>query len=398
MHFTNRSAAYAAIGASGLAGSGYEDRMREVMVKEINDKGGIHGLKIKLVPYEIDQSDSSTPPDVHQQRMCTTWTQDDRVFAAFAGEGEVLDACLTKANVVEICGSCQVSTYDSVEMNKVPLLYSPNGVLVSRQVEFYVTGLIEGGYFTGAPGPPKVGFLGYDEPVAKRQFPRLEADLKARTGLPVAEKGFLPIPTGNGSSDAQYLNALQNYLLQFKNAGVNRIITLDHSGQTTAYGMQASDKNAYYPRWGLNSTGSPGGLHNGGFLPASQLPGLTVVGWWPMGDIGIREGTQWPPGLAACVELFKKHGMTMASDTDYAMAALHCDQYFFLRDALRAAPSVSVSNFGAGARSLGSNFKTAMIYGAHQGRGRRDGGENYRVAAYDGGCDCIKYVGPLRAM
>lgn len=136
---TNAEAAYTAIGASELAGSGYGDRMVEALVQEIN-RTGIKGLKIKIVNYNRDLTDSSTPPAVHEQRACAAWTEDDRVFAALTGEGEVMDACLAKAGVLQVCGNCAISTYDNKQMNAVPLLFSPNGVLVNRQVEFYVKG------------------------------------------------------------------------------------------------------------------------------------------------------------------------------------------------------------------------------------------------------------------
>lgn len=331
--------------------------------------------------------------------MCAAWTQDDRVFAALAGEGEVLDACLARAGVVQVCGGCIVSTYDERQMAKVPLLHSPNGVSVDRQVDFYVKGLVEGGFFTGAgnrvPGPPKVGFLTYDDPVRKRQFPRLEAELEKRTGLTFAEHGFLPPPEG-GDGSARALTALQNFLLQFKASGVNRILMLDNSGQAAAYGMQAADKNNYFPRWGFNSTSTPGGLFNAGVVPSSQLHGMTVVGWYPAADIGMKGDTQRPPGLAACLALFKKAGMTMSSDTDYGLAGVFCDKFFFLRDALEAAPALSAQQFGAGARSLGSSFSSSLTYAADQSAGRRDGGSIYRVGAYNAGCNCFRYLGGPR--
>lgn len=394
----NTAAAYAAIGASALAGSGFGERMREALVKEIN-RTGIKGLKVRLVNYDIDQNDASTSSEVHQQKACERWTTDDRVFAAVAGEGEVLDACLAKAGVLEICGTCSISTYDDMKMNAVPLLFSPNGVAVDRQVEFYVRGLVEGGFFAGAgnqvPGPPKVGFLTYNDPVRKRQTPRLEAELQKQTGLTFAERGELPQP-GGGEGDARYLNAIQNFMLQFKAKGVNRILMLDNSGQTAAYGMQTADKNGYFPRWGYNSTSGPGILLSAGVVPESELPGMTVVGWQPASDFGIKKGTQLPPGLPACIELFKKAGITLANDTDYLQAGSNCDAFLFFRDALAAAPGLSVQQFGAGAASLGAAFKTSVVYGANQGSGRRDNGSAYRVGAYAKECNCFRYVGPQR--
>lgn len=390
---SNRGAAYEAVGASGLAGSGYEQQMTDAMVAEIN-KTGIHGLKVKLVYYDVDANDASTPADVHQQQACSAWTQDDRVFAAMTGEGEVLDACLSQAEVVEVCGSCAVSTYDDKQMAAVPLLFSPNGVTVDRQVDFYVKGLVEGGYFTGAPGPPKMGFLTYDDPVRRRQFPRLEAELKARTGLTFAEKGFLP-PPDSSDGGARALAALQNFILKFKAAGVNRVMMLDNSGQAAAYGMQAADANGFYPRWGFNSTSTPGGLYNAGVVPDSQTPGMTVVGWWPAGDIGIKEHTQRPPGLDSCLAIYERAGIPpMRSDTDFGFAGQFCDRFLFLRDALLAAAGVSVNNFTAGARSLGSAFKTSVGYGSSQDTGHRDGGSVYRVAGFNQECKCFEYVGP----
>lgn len=394
---SNQGAAYEAIGASGLAGSGHDERMIETLVNEIN-LTGIKGLKIKLVRYDVDANDASTPAEVHQQRQCAAYTQDDRVYAAMAGEGEVLDACLAKAGVVQICGSCSISTYDDQKMAAIPLLFSPNGVTVNRQVDFYVKGLVEAGFFTGAPGPPKVGFITYDDPVRKRQFPRLEAELKRRTGLSFAKTGFLPKP-GGGEGDARFLSAIQNFMLQFKAAGVNRVLMLDNFGQAAGYGMQAADKNAYYPRWGFNSTSGPGILLNQGLIPPGELPGMTVVGWMPSVDIGLtKDDTQWPPGLKACVDRFTEAGMTMASDTDYGLAGIYCDRFLFLRDALNAAPGLSPQQFGLGAAALGSSFRTSIVYGADQSRGRRDGGENYRVAAYHAPCNCFRYTGPLRPM
>ena len=395
----NTTAAYNAIGAGALAGSGINDQMKQALLDHINGSGGVRGLKLKIVHYEIDQTDASTSGSVHQQRACAAWTEDDRVFAAVAGEGPVLDACLTKAGVLEVCDFCVVSTYDDTAMGQVPLLYSPNGVLLSRQVDFYVKGLAKADYFSGevpgVPGPPKMGFLAMDNPVAKRQFARLDAELKAVTGGTFAEKGFL-----NNTDQAQFTGQLQNFLLQFKAAGVNRILVFDSAGTISGFGMQAADKNGYTPRWGFNSTSGAAILHNSGLVPDSQLPGLTQVGWLPAVDIGLQpgQGAVRPPGLDACLAIMKKAGLTVSSDTDQGIAGRYCDALLYFRDAMNAAPGFSAEQFGAGASSLGDRWKSSLTYGSFSGPSRRDMGSTYRTVQYNGGCNCFKYVGPFERM
>lgn len=395
----NAGAAYAAIGAEALAGSGKNEQMKQALVDEINNNGGIQGLKVRIVPYDIDQSDASTSGEVHAQRACTKWTQDDRVFAAVAGEGPILDACLKKAGVLEVYDFGAVSTYDAQAMNEFPLLFEPSGVLISRQVDFYVKGLVEAGYFTGqtqVPGPPKIGFMAFDSPVTQRQFKRLNAELKARTGQTFAKTGFF-----NGSGDqAAFSAALQNFMLQFKAAGINRIMLFDSAGTIAGFGMQAADKNQYFPRWGFNSTGGAGVYHGAGLIPESQLPGMTTVGWLPAADVGLQkgQGAVRPPGLDGCLAIMKKADLTFSSDTDLGLAGRFCDALLFFRDAMRAAPGISVNQFGAGAASLGDRFKSSLIYGTLWNGTRRDGGSIYRTVLYDKPCNCFKYVGGPKQM
>src|SRR5205807_252139 len=110
----------------------------------INAHGGIGGRQMKIVWYVADQLNGKSADQVAQEE-CTTWTQQSHVFAALAGGYDTLDACLSKAGVVEVTGGITVS--DTSTYRKYPYLVELDAAAVDRLAQFYVDQLAATDYY-----------------------------------------------------------------------------------------------------------------------------------------------------------------------------------------------------------------------------------------------------------
>ena len=397
VNLVNQGAERQALGQAGFGGLDFNQTFVD-LANYINTHGGIRGLKIKLVPFNRDATDQNTTEASWEQKECVAWTQDTRVFAAYQGEGHagVLDPCLNKAGVIEMCGGCVLTTYDDQEFAKFPLLYEPAGASVSRVVPAYVQGLVQAGFFNGPA--VKIGLLAFDNARYHQAAGQLAQVLKG-DGLSLADQAF--VQEAQSAQDyGPALTELQNYELKFKSEQINRVLVLDESGAILGYGTTIADKQQWYPHWGVNSTSGPAGLiASGAYDPPSERSGQTVVGWVPGADEGYEfKDSQRPPGLDPCLKILQDYGITPSGDNNLGAVGQQCDTLFFFRAALQAAGTVSVPAFQTGAASLGSSFGSALTYVTQWTSARRDGAGIYRSAVYDAGCGCLAYVGTPHSM
>src|SRR5437867_1963178 len=70
--------------AYGFAGVGQIDGKRawETLVDTVNKSGGVNGRQLEIVWHVLDQLDGKNQDTVAQE-MCATYTQDNKVYAAF---------------------------------------------------------------------------------------------------------------------------------------------------------------------------------------------------------------------------------------------------------------------------------------------------------------------------
>ena len=88
---SNGGAANAALGVALSAGD--PKRTAEIVLEDINAKGGVAGRKLEPVFHEIDGTTTDTV-EVISQQTCDDWTQDHKVFAGFAAGTSTMLQCM----------------------------------------------------------------------------------------------------------------------------------------------------------------------------------------------------------------------------------------------------------------------------------------------------------------
>jgi ABC-type branched-subunit amino acid transport system substrate-binding protein len=348
------------------------------VVDYLNQHGGIAGRKIKLIVHDAD----ATAGDAEPQQACAAWTQDAKAYAVVSPVSVTTDTlyeCLAKHGVIMSAGG-EVRD-DTFYARYANTFYESMDMNVTRIMNTMVDGLSTGGYFGSHP---KIAAVIGDTPAERRA---LAAGLKpalARHGLTLTDSVAVDV-NDNGP-------AYSSAVLKFSTEGITHVV-FGFLGSPLLFMINAENQR-YYPRYGLNSRSSPGALLQTS-APAAQQRGAMAVGWQPMNDV---DGPRDPGILNArqklCLDILKRSGQ----DTNVRVTALVglwiCDGFFFLHDALAAAPELSLAGFRLGAESLRS-FPAASTFSSGFSPGSsHDGAALYRLLAYKTDCSCYKYVSP----
>src|SRR5205085_4856986 len=112
----NCAAADAAFRAAGLS-TGDTKRENKIVIDDINAHGGVAGRKLEPVWHELDGASTATY-DTLAQQTCDDWTQDHKVFVAFAGGTESLLQCLHNRGVVAV--QDDLSSADAATFRRYP--------------------------------------------------------------------------------------------------------------------------------------------------------------------------------------------------------------------------------------------------------------------------------------
>ncbi len=150
----NSGAANAAIGATGIT-TGDPKRTAEIVIEDINARGGVAGRKIEPVWHEIDGA-TTAPNDVLFQQTCDTWTQDHKVFIGFSGGNDTMLRCGHTRNIVLV--NDDLTSADGATFRRYPYYVEASTLNLDRVARAQVAALNAQGFFsgwnaaTGAPG------------------------------------------------------------------------------------------------------------------------------------------------------------------------------------------------------------------------------------------------------
>ena len=377
----NNNEMVASFGVKG-ADTGDTRAQATAVIADINARGGLLGRKIVPVWATYDAL-SQESDDQQYASICATLTQDNHVFAVLAPWNTVASfaTCLAKAHVLYLDDGLlqeDVNGFRSV----APWMYT--GLLsLSRSAVAFAAGLHQGGFFTQTS---KVGLVRFDYAEYKRASDDYLKPTLASFGVHVAAEAAV-----HRDSTSQLMADINHAVLQFKTAGVDRVIFLTAAGGTALFFIEQAQSQNYNPHYGFASPDSPAFLAQN--LPASQLQGSMGVGWMPATDVADAQGPALTTAEKRCFAINQKYTGTAFSARSGAVTALaYCDLMSLLEDAANSGGTLSASSWVQGLRQLGRRHQTPLTFAAEFGPDRPDGGAAYRPLAYDGGCSCFRYT------
>src|SRR5262249_14271672 len=148
-----------------------------------------------------------------------------------------------------------------------------------------------------------------------------------------------------------------------------------------------ADAQAYYPRYGVNST------HGAGLFlqlnaPASQLAGAVGEGWEPLMDVDAPHDPGLNPAGAQGSSIMTKAGQDMSNRNAAVLAFTYCDGLFLLGSAVKAG-AVSQDTIRKGIDAIGTTYASPLTFATRLKHGEHDGVYRGRDFAYQSSCGCF---------
>ncbi len=383
--------------AFGFAGIGQVDQRRswEAVVADLNTRGGVAGRKVKIVFFSYDSTDPNLSTEALYQQICSTFTKDNKVFAAFLTGNETLKNCLSKANVVQIGGGDD----DSVELRKFPLVVQLSAAS-DRVVRFSVPRLEAMGFYKSGKEVPglKVGIMRYDEPAYARAAQVMRKTLE-ENGYSVADEVAIR-KAQNTTQISDEFNAVRAAALRFKSAEISHVqFIADTSAFLPLIFMQNAEKQLYRPRYGLTSTDGGQALATllGGDAQA-QLSKAVLVGWFPIFDVRAQDysGDATTPAFRRCKEVLEASGERFGEGdptrNKEAIASLYCDTANYFKTAADlGGRTVTPQSWLKGVAQV-KNMDSAMTFILTTTETRHDGVGGVKDDRWFDDCSCFKYT------
>ncbi len=378
---TNQAAASAQAGAEGITTIA-QDAAVDLIVDDLNSRGGLGGLTVEPVLFEIDAT-AVVDPQTVVQAYCATFTEDNEVYAVLAaGEPSTEQrACLDEAGVPTIVAGGPITFLDDAAYDSAPLLVNVSGLSLDAVATSLVEGLDGIGWFE--PGTT-VGVLrlqddAFDAATAGSLLPALEA-----AGVTVAsEVAIAAIASqddiGRVSTEAQ------SAVLEMKDAGVDRLLFFESGGALPLFFLTAARAQQFEPALAFSST-------SGGQTMVDNVgTGGTGIGWLPLVDLPADGQLSLPPRAQECFDLLDPTGAAFVTATAQSQALSFCDVVWLLEAATTEAGLVDGAGVIAAIESLGDGYVSASLDTVSFGPGKRYGVAEYSIVEFDPACVCNVY-------
>ncbi len=387
------SAGNAALGVEEATGID-QRRAWEALIADVNKRGGFAGHKVKPVFHEYSATSEKTL-DQNASEACSTWTEDNKVFAGIGNlETENFQACMKKGGAALINQTTIRVFYDDRIFPKYPTFVAPMSIDISTQSKALVNGLAQQKYFGKNM---KLGLVTFDDPnFAYATEHSLKPALR-RHGIKLTDIARVHMPA-NDTELQQTSSDTQNAALKFKSEGITHVMLHDLGAAIAIFFMQHAEKQQYRPRYGLTS--QSGGTILASTMPESdsdaQLRGARGIGWVPMADLSAQEdpNSKAPKNRQRCIALMRKNGVGMSSRNAEGTAVQLCDGFWFLEAAIEAGgETINLDSLIGGVDRLGSGgFSPGMTFLTRVSAEVRDGGGAVANVSYDPDCNCFHYT------
>lgn len=370
-----------------------------LLVKDINDAGGILGRKVRITFGKIPATTSSMTTSF--QAVCETFTADTKVFAAtslFVSEtAPLLATCMAQKKAVfftevgHLWDQTDAATWVPSLLSPAVLGYDRFGAVVDRA---------QGAGFFGAQA--KVGVLYNDSASGRRTLDRVVKPALRRYGHAVVEYAISP-PGGGSAADTLKTNSTQSTaaVTYFKDEDVTHVMFLGTNGRGPLTFHPQAAKEVFTPKYLYSTSEKPEfarqQLARGGATAAAdlQLAGAIGVGWSPAADTGEADGKSTPAG-ERCLKRLTDGGIHVR---DEPQTALHMCSFFWSIDALiEKAGAFDRARIAAVYPTLGSLFATPSTFAIAPKPGRPDGVAAAALFAYNTQCHCWRYTGEAQPL
>lgn len=375
-----------ALGISADVGNGMEQA--KAIVAWVNQRGGIAGHQVKLVFYELDLT-RTDPYSRFMSEMCTLWTEDHHVIAAFAyanADFSPVARCLTKNHAV-------FSSYADYTRDRNDFVTSPNWLETStlsaeRLADLEVQGFARRGFLKGQT---KVGLLAYDYAQARRLTGLLVAKLKARGITAVTYQ----VHYGTSTPElAGTISSIQNAVLRFRSENIERVMSAAYPG-AIGFFMRYADSQDYRPLYGLSSYDGLGALPSN--APVGQLHGAIAVGWWPTSDRRPADRPSLNASGKTCRAAFAAAQIPPSQDT-YSFG--YCDEILSLVAAGKLLGSAPLTGdaLRASFERLGQTYSSPSMLATAFSPQQHDAVASAQPLAFEDSCACWRTTGSSYAI
>lgn len=372
--------------------TGDQKRQADDMVAYVNSHGGLGGRRITPVYFALKLT-SSTPYSESLSAACSAFTQDHHVVAAMfvtANAPNDLAKCLAAKGIPYLAGGFYL--HDTRTLQEIPTLIAPYEGASDRSAAALVRELIASGALTSKS---RVGVMSYEYPGAQRAYSEgIAPVLKAKGISSTLYTVNYPASTPDIANSA---SAIQGIVLHMRSDGVDTVLFLAPGGESIF--MTQAENQGYRPHYGLSSIDTPVNLTQGGGTPAAQLKGATGIGWEPTGDVGTY-GKPHPAGdnptRQLCRNLMSKNGDITGNFAEFSSQQF-CDAFLVLQQAAQTTSgNVTSVTLARAVASLGTRHESSVTFSTLLTPHRRAGVAQYRALAYNDGCSCFQYSGPLK--
>lgn len=362
--------------------SGDVEGQIQTLADHVNAEGGIGGRT--LVPV-IRVYDALTDSAVNEEKLCRSFTEDDRVFAVvmLGMFQENARPCYASQETLVLDQTLYPFDVDAAR-ELYPYLYQPSlpeyGALLAGLAE-----ALEAEDFL--EDDANLGVIGIDSAQNRRVYdekllPRLE-----EAGTPPVDVQWID-PTSNAT-----LQAGQNQaVLSFKDNEVDRIIVVGGS-RLLAFLLTITVPQEYFPAFAVTTFDNADFVARG---TPEALGGAVGVSVLPAVDLSADQ-LEFPsgPGEQECIDVLAEGGHEFAERANAREAVLYCDAVFLLAEALRDADDdVSAERFMEGVAEIGV-VENASNYLADHREDSFAGAAAYRPVRFDEDCGCFQLTGEI---
>jgi hypothetical protein len=380
------ASANAALGAGGESPNDPRDYYKAAL-DEVNARGGVLGRKLVPVFHEVSASKNI---DASAQEACETFTKDNKVAAMFF-RGELSYECAKKAGIIVVGGGASGPVFD-----RYPNLFAPSGIRLERLGAVTVNAMVKAGWHKPEPKWPtgKIGLITWDNNDYKYAMQKGWLPALRQAGLKETDVRYIAVPQSDKSiADANA--AISSAILAFREKGIDHVFISDGAagifagtGLTFLF-LNNAKSQQYYPRYGFNSSNSPGWEN----LPADQQSGMLAVDGLDT-EKANDEGIALNPQRERCLAEMRKRNLRVTDGQPTALTALVACETAWFSEAVfkRATRGTTLPSAIAAAESIGTSYRSSLTYGTRLGPGRHDGLSFFRNSRFDDACKCMKYT------
>jgi len=366
------------VGAFGVKGYSQGDELGEMraLVADQNERGGLAGRRIELVPRDLGGIDAS-----NWQAACDFFTQDEPVFMVLSalGHSDLFNACVAGRGVGY---SSNWLPPPNRLMRDLGSIYGPDDMSAERFVVLLARSMVSSGL---VPRGAKVGVYRSDTPDYARLTRDVLKPLLAQAGVQVvAEEAYDPNDSGGS------IAAAPSVAFRLRGAGVTHVLAYE----SPLFLMTAAQSQGWHPFWTVSSRSGPGTFLEGA-APQEQLRNSGGPGWMPVSDLATRRIKGYVSSEEKrCLDTLRKAGHSYEGAPRY-VAQMLCGELYHVVRVVARVPELSTKAFQLAAESLPS-YPSPMTFSLSFAGGRHDGASSYRIVRYLSSCSCFGYTTPLR--